>query len=173
VGTVRVIDGDVFEESNLNRQLLSEPALLGQSKATAAAARLRRIHPNIKAEAYPVFLTAENAAELLAGCDLVLDGLDSVAARKILAGALVPCVFGAIGGWTAQAALSLPGDGLVERLYQGEDEPGDKSALSFTPALCAAVQAALGVRFLTGRDVESGVLHYIDILHGDFELFSL
>ena len=57
---------------------------------------------------------------------------------KILAGALVPCVFGAIGGWTAQAALSLPGDGLVHRLYPGETAASDKSALSFTPAFCRA-----------------------------------
>lgn len=177
VGCIRVVDGDVFEETNLNRQLLSEPALLGQNKAECAAARLQRINPDVCVTAYPQFLTAENAAEILRGCDTVLDGLDSVAARKTLAAACdrlrIPCVFGGISGWTAQAALSLPGDGLVHRLYPEEAPVPDKSALSFTPALCAAVQTALCLRYLTGRPVESGVLHYIDTLHGEFELFSL
>lgn len=169
VGTIRLIDGDCFEESNLNRQLLSEPSRLGQSKAEAAAARLRRINPEITVESYPVFLTAENVPKLLSGCDMVLDGLDNVAGRKVLAAAGLPCVFGGIGGWAAQAALSLPGDGLVHRLYPGGAEPADKSALSFTPALCAAVQASLCVRYLVGRAVESGVLYYFDLLYGDFE----
>ena len=55
VGSIRCIDGDVFEESNLNRQLLSSPALLGTSKAAAAAARIREINPHVQADAFPVF----------------------------------------------------------------------------------------------------------------------
>ena len=177
VGTIRVIDGDGFEETNLNRQLISEPALLGVNKAEAAAERLRRIAPALCVEAQPLFLTAENAAALLAGCDLVLDGLDSAAARKTLALACgelgIPFVFGAIGGWVAQAALCLPGDALIHRLYPGDTEPENGSTLSFTPALCAAVQCSLAVRYLTGRQVESGVLCYFDLLHGEFEKMSM
>lgn len=173
VGRIRVIDGDVFEESNLNRQLLSEPALLGKNKAEAAAERLRRVNPDVCVEVRPVFLTAENAAELLAGCDIVLDGLDNVEGRINLARANVPCVFGAIGGWTAQAALSLPGDGLVRRLYPEESEPTEQSTLSFVPGLCAALQLSLCVRYLTGRTVESGKLCHVDTLCDEFELFSL
>ena len=171
VGCIRVIDGDRFEESNLNRQLLSAPSLLGQNKAEAAAARLRQINPDIAVEVHPVFLTAENAAELLSGCDMALDGLDNISSRKALASAGLPCVFGGIGGWTAQAALSLPGDGLVHRLYPGEAAARDKSALSFTPALCAAVQVSICLRFLLDRPVESGVLYYFDLLGGEFERF--
>ena len=56
VGSIRCVDGDVFEESNLNRQLLSSPALLGTGKAAAATARIREINPHVQAEALPVFL---------------------------------------------------------------------------------------------------------------------
>jgi len=175
VGSIRLIDGDRFEESNLNRQLYAEPGLLGQSKAEAAAVRLQRINNRVNTKAYPVFLTAENAESLLAGCDMALDGLDSVRARKTLSDACkelaIPCVFGGIGGWTAQAALSLPGDGLVHRLYPEEAPVPDKTSLSFTPALCAAVQASLCLRFLLNRPVESGVLYYFDLLGGEFERF--
>ena len=177
VGCLRLIDGDCFEESNLNRQLSAERPLLGQNKALCTAARLRRIHPDIRAEAYDVFLTAENAATLLGGCDAVLDGLDSVAGRRVLSAACdelgLPCIWGGVSGWTAQAAVSMPGDGLVHRLYPEDAESPDRSVLSFTPALCAAVQSALCLRLLTKRAVESSVLYYFDLLEGDFETFSL
>lgn len=177
VGSLRFVDGDVFEPSNLNRQLLSEEPLLGTSKADAAAARAARINSSIQAEAVPVFLDAENAADLIAGCDAVLDALDRIDARRILAEACaaagIPYVYGAISGWVAQAALCMPGDDLIGKLYPDGVLIRDKSVLSFTPALCACVQAALCVKLLTGRPVEHGVLYYYDLLDQEFEAIAL
>ena len=73
IGMIRCIDGDVFEESNLNRQLLSMPALLGTGKAQAAAQRIAQINPQVQAQTFPVFLTQANAKSLIADCDAVLD----------------------------------------------------------------------------------------------------
>ena len=87
VGFLRVVDGDVFESSNLNRQLLSEAALLGVSKAKAAAGHIARVNPDVMVEAVWEFLTESNAAALLAGCDVVMDALDNIQSRKILAAA--------------------------------------------------------------------------------------
>ena len=172
VGTLRVIDGDVFEETNLNRQLLSEPNLLGTPKAEAAAERVKRINPAVHVRAFPVFLTEENAGALIGGCDAVLDALDGIEARRILAAACetqgIPLILGAIGGWVAQAALSLPGDGLIDRLYPAGAAVRDKSVLSFTPALCASMQASLCTKLLTGRPVEAGILYYVDLQDGEF-----
>ena len=84
-GALRVADGDVFEPSNLNRQLLSEVPLLGVSKARAAAERIRRVNPEVSVEAVESFLTEENAQSLIASCDAVLDGLDNIESRRILA----------------------------------------------------------------------------------------
>ena len=177
VGHLRVVDGDVFEPSNLNRQLYSTPALLGCSKAKTAAERVRRVAPEIEVEAAAVFLTRENARALISGCDAVLDALDSIESRRILAEAChaekVPYIYGAVSGWVAQAAISMPGDGLIARLYPEGAVLHSKSVLSFTPALCASVQAALCVKLLTGRPVESGKLFYFDLLHQDFETISL
>ena len=123
------------------------------------------------------FLTAKNAASILKGCDVVLDALDSIEARRVLANACadlrIPCVHGAISGWVAQAAVSMPGDGLVDRLYPENTVIRDKSVLSFTPALCASVQAALCVKLLTGRPVEPGKLYYFDLLHQEFETIPM
>ena len=172
VGCIRCVDGDVFDESNLNRQLLSTVSHLGSSKATAAADRVQGINPLVQVQAYPVFLEEANARELIADCDAVLDGLDSIPARKILAKACaeerIPYFYGAIGGWVAQAAICLPDDDLLEKLYLDDSAVTDKSVLSFTPALCAAMQVSLCVKWLTGRPVDTGKLHYADLLYEEY-----
>lgn len=173
VGTLRVVDGDVFEPSNLNRQLLSEVPLLGVKKAKAAAARVSRVNPEITVEAVDSFLTEENVHRLIASCDAVLDGLDNMESRRILSKACaqagVPYFYGAVSGWVAQAAISMPGDHLVEMLYPEGTVLNSKSVLSFTPALCASMQTALCIKLLTGRPVETGTLFYFDLLNQEYE----
>ena len=177
VGFLRVVDGDVFEASNLNRQLLSEVNLLGVSKAKAAADHITRVNPYVTIEAVQAFLTEDNAAELLADCDIVMDALDNIESRRILAAACekanIPYIYGAIQGWIAQAAISLPGDHLINTLYPEEIEITDKSVLSFTPALCAAMQTALCVKWLLGRSVETGTVYCFDLLNQEFETIPM
>lgn len=177
VGSLRVADGDVFEESNLNRQLLSSVPMLGLSKAKAAAIHIAQVNPQIHTEAAEDFLTEENADRMIAGCDAVMDALDNVPSRRILAAACekagIPYIYGAIQGWVAQAALSLPGDGLIEKLFPEDVVIRDKSVLSFTPALCASLQVCLCVRLLTGRPVEHGSILYFDLLNQEFETIPM
>ena len=177
VGALRIVDGDVFEQTNLNRQLFSEIPVLGQNKAKVAADRIARINPDITVDAVQTFLTEENALELLRCCDIAVDALDNIPGRRILAAACekagVPLVYGAISGWVAQWALSLPGDDLVEKLYPEETVVLDKSVLSFTPAFCASMQAALCIRYLAGRPVETGKLYYFDLLNQEFETIPM
>lgn len=177
VGSLRVVDGDVFEPSNLNRQLLSEVPLLGVKKAQAAADRIARVNPQIQVEAVEEFLTEVNVLDLITGCDVVLDALDNIHARKLLAEACtkagIPYVYGAISGWVAQAAVSMPGDGLIDMLFPEEIEIRDKSVLSFTPALCAAMQTSLCVKLLTGRPVAAGTIYYFDFLNQEFETIPM
>lgn len=177
IGSIRAVDGDVFEESNLNRQLLSDTAHLGSSKADAAAAHIARVNPDITVEATGEFLTETNSAALIAGCDIVMDALDNVHSRRILAaacaGAGIPYVYGAVSGWVAQAAISLPHEHLIEKLFPKDIEIQDKSVLSFTPALCASIQTALCVKYLTGRAVETGTVYYFDLLNQEFETIPM
>lgn len=168
-GVIRAVDGDIFEESNLNRQLLCDCSQLGKSKAQAAAAHIHRVNPQISCEGIAVMLNADNAAELLAGCDLVFDALDSIESRRLLAYAAaasnLPVAYGAIRGWVAQAALYLPEEPLIDLLYPPDARLSDKSALAFTPALCAALQMSLAVKYLCGRPVSTGTLYYVDLLN--------
>ena len=173
VGTIRAADGDSFEASNLNRQLLSSPQALGHSKAEAAAARAALVNPDVHFVPIPEFLTEENAAELIRGCDAVLDALDNIRARRILARACtkenIPLIHGAICGWSAQAAVVMPKDDLIDRIYPEGARLGSKTSLSFTPPFCAAMQVALCTRLLAGRPVETGRLYMADLLDMEME----
>lgn len=177
VGRLRAVDRDAFEATDLNRQLLSQVPLLGVSKAKAAADHIRRVNPHVEAEAVEAFITGENARELIAGCDAVMDALDNIPSRRLLAKACaeagIPYIYGGIQGWIAQAAVSMPGDGLIEKLFPEDAESGNKSVLSFTPALCAAVQCALCVKLLTGRPVAAGTVYYFDLLNQEFETIPM
>ena len=176
-GTLRVVDGDVFEKTNLNRQLLSQVPLLGVSKAKAAAEHVARVNPDVRVEAVEGFLTEENADALVAGCDAVVDALDNIPSRKILAAscekANIPYIYGGIQGWVAQASISMPGDGLLDKLFPEGTVIRDKSVLSFTPPLCASMQVSLCVKLLTGRAVETGTLYYFDLLNQEFEIIPM
>ncbi|MBQ3120093.1 MAG: HesA/MoeB/ThiF family protein [Peptococcaceae bacterium] len=173
IGELVIVDGDSFDISNLNRQLLSETDTIGKSKAYTAADRIHRINPDIKVSAFSTMLTAENADALISGCDAVLDGLDNISSRKLLKQACskagIPYIFGAISGWVAQAAISMPEDNLLEILYPEHTQIHDKSALSFTPALCASIQTALCVKLLTGHAVQTGTIYYFDLLNQEYE----
>ena len=177
IGSIRAVDADAFEATNLNRQLLAEVSLLGTGKAQAAAQRVRRINPDVAVDAQQVFLDEANVQSLIAGCDAVLDGLDNIDSRKILARACseagIPYIYGAISGWVAQAAISMPGDLLLDILYPAGVEIRDKSVLSFTPALCASMQCALCVKLLTGRPVETGTVFYFDLLNQEYETIPM
>ena len=177
VGQLRVVDGDVFEPSNLNRQLLSSVPVLGISKAGAAAEHIARVNPEIIADPAECFLTEDNVKDLIGDCDVVMDALDNIASRKILASACseagIPYIYGAISGWVAQAAVSMPGDDLVQKLYPEGTVLRDKSVLSFTPALCASIQVSHCVKLLTGRPVETGAVYYFDLLNQEFETIPM
>lgn len=167
VGCIKAADKDVFEATNLNRQILCSTLNLGQSKVEAAAHYAEAVNPDVCFIACDAFLTESNADELICGCDIVLDGLDNIPSRLLLKAACdrqrIPYIYGAVSGWSLQAALSMPGDGLLERLYPAGTAEGSKGVPVFTPALCASLQTALCVRCLCGRDVEAGKLCYFDL----------
>ena len=154
-GAITAVDGDVFCESNLNRQLLSNVHNIGENKALAAAGRVREINPDVRVRAVPEFFSEENADELMTDADIVMDALDNVSSRHLLedaaAKAGLAIVHGAICGWDLQVMLIPPGSGMLHMLYPEGSLPGSKTSLPFTPAACAALQVSMAVRYLCGR----------------------
>ena len=109
VGVLGLADPDIVSLSNLQRQVLYETADVGRAKVDAAAGRLHGLNPHVQVEAHAVRVEAGNAAEVIAGYDLVLDGTDDFATRFAVAGACAaagtPLVSGAIGRWTGQVGV--------------------------------------------------------------------
>ncbi len=182
IGRLTLIDGDMFEVSNLNRQLLSTPENMGQPKAKEAEKRVRLINPEVQVLSKQTRLETHNAEELLRGHDLICDALDNIPTRLIIeevAGRLhIPMVFGAIAGWHAQIGSILPGDRLLEKLYlDSEVEKGAEVHLgnpSFTPALAASLQVAEAVKVLLGKEgVLQNKLLMIDTLKHEYHVIDM
>ena len=156
LGHLTIIDGDVFAASNLNRQLYSLETNLGKSKALEAKERLLHIRSDLSIEAFDVFLTDENAGELLKGHDVILDALDNVETRLLAektADALgIPLVHGAVEGWNAQVCVVFPGDLTLSLLYSTDSETRRPSVLPFIPAFCASLQASETLKVLLNKE---------------------
>lgn len=156
IGTIIGWDFDVFEEHNINRQILSDISLLGKSKADVAAIRLKAINPTVDFQAVKTRFDLEQARTILPGCKTVVDALDTAGDRLKLSSACremgIPLVHGAVEGWVGQLTTQFPGDTVIEEIYGHNQEPGRIiSAPAFTPALVASLQAAEVIKILLGR----------------------
>jgi molybdopterin/thiamine biosynthesis adenylyltransferase len=175
IGRLILIDGDVFEEHNLNRQLLSADARLGMEKVEAARQRVAWVNGAVAVNAHTVMLTRENLPQLLDGADVVVDALDRLPTRMILqdgAAALsIPMVHGSIAGFLGQVMTILPGDPGLRSLYGETDqlpEQGLEAELG-TPAATPMAVAAWEVQEVVKLLVDQGDLLRHRLLVMDME----
>ena len=181
VGHITAIDGDCFEESNLNRQLLSDTLSIGISKAEKAKERMKLVNPLIVVKPVYAFFDEKNAKELLNDHDVIIDALDNIRGRLLLEKTAeeldIPLIHGAIAGWYAQITTVFPGDRTLSRIYSTSDNKGIEKELgnpSFTPALAAAIQVSEAVKLLIGRgSLYRNKLLLVDLLNNDFDLVEI
>lgn len=181
VGHLRVVDGDVFEESNLNRQLLSSSMNMGRPKTLAARQRVLAVNPLVEVEAVQAELTVENARELLGECDVALDCLDNIPSRLVLQQAAkaagIPMVHGAVAGWLGRICVIQPGEDLLTLLYPEPDEMRGEErlagTLSFTAALTASWQSAETVKLLLGKPGLQGEILEVDLMAASVSKFTI
>jgi molybdopterin/thiamine biosynthesis adenylyltransferase len=176
VGHLRVCDADRVELSNLNRQILFATEDIGKPKAALVAEKLSAQNPEIEVEAVLDKLTATNAPELIAGCGLIIDGLDNHADRLLLNRASldlgIPFVYGAINEWLGQVSLFNPPTTACLACLMPEELPNRKPTLVFgaLPGTIGSLQATLALRFLmTGENPLSNSLL---IYHADTMAFE-
>ena len=181
VGYLRVVDGDVFEESNLNRQLLSSTMNLGRPKTLAAQQRVMAVNPLVEVDAVQAELTVENARQLLGECDVAVDCLDNIPARLILQQAAklagIPVVHGAVAGWLGRICVIQPGEDLLTLLYpEPETTAGEErlaGTLSFTAALTASWQSAETVKLLLGKSGLQAEILEVDLMAASVSKFTI
>jgi molybdopterin/thiamine biosynthesis adenylyltransferase len=181
LGEITVVDNDVFDETNLNRQTLADEKNIGQKKAFIAKLKMEKINSGVKINAIVEFLDRSNAEKILKNHNVIVDALDNIPSRFVLQDACslldIPMVHGAIGGWYGQVSTIYPEDKTLNKIYSKEDFVGIEKELgnpSFTPALISSIQVSEVVKILIGRgDLLRNKLLYIDLLNVDFELLEL
>ncbi len=179
VGSITAVDGDVFDQSNLNRQLFSDEAVLGQGKAKVTCEKMSVINSLVKVKPIHSLLTAENCDTIIAGHDVVVDALDNLDTRKILQRCCsklnIPLVHGAIAGWYGQVCTILPSDTIFDIILNNQSK-GIETKLgnpSFTPAIVASYQVAETVKLLINRgEILQNKLLMINLLDNEFEIIS-
>jgi molybdopterin-synthase adenylyltransferase len=174
VGFLRLVDRDVVEMSNLQRQHLYGVDVVGYPKVEAAEMRLRKVNPFIDIEALPVSVNDRTAAKLVDGVDLVVDGLDRLTPRMALNRACVkqgvPYVYGAVITHVGNVSTIIPGETPCLECWQGGvDEANVPTCATvgvMPPAISviASVQVSEAVRIILGEKPRlAGKLLFFDL----------
>ncbi len=161
VGRIGLVDDDVVDASNLQRQVLYRTSDVGRAKVEAAAERIEALNPDVRVDTYPLRLDSSNALEIFADYDVIVDGTDNFPTRYLSNDACVllgkPNVYGSIYRFEGQASVFDARSGPCYRcLYPEPPPPGsvpsceEGGVLGVLPGMIAIIQATETVKLLTG-----------------------
>ena len=162
VGTIGLVDFDVVDESNLQRQILHDTRWVGRPKLESARDRLTALNPHVKVVTFEERLTSENALRIFRDFDVVVDGTDNFATRYLTNDACFllgkPNVHGSIFRFDGQVSVFWPGKGPCYRcLYPAPPPPGlvpscaEGGVLGVLPGVIGCLQATEALKILLGR----------------------
>jgi molybdopterin/thiamine biosynthesis adenylyltransferase len=178
-GTIIGVDPDVFDRSNLNRQLLSTEHTIGEEKVAAAKKRVHKINSAVSFTGH-VCRFQDLPDGLWLGADIVFDCLDNIPDRLILADkcarADCPLIHGAIAGWYAEVGVVWPGSKMLERYYQGQTEGMEKElgTPASTAMMTASIMAAKAVQVLAGSDLsKESEMHAFNLLDNEWQTIKM
>jgi molybdopterin/thiamine biosynthesis adenylyltransferase/rhodanese-related sulfurtransferase/molybdopterin converting factor small subunit len=178
VGTLGLVDGDVVEDSNLQRQVLYDTASVGRSKTGEASRKVRALNPNVRVVQYKVRLTSQNALRILRGYDVVLDGTDNFPTRYLVNDACVllrkPDVYGSVYRFEGQVSVFDVRHGPCYRCLFPEPPPpeivpscAEGGVLGVVPGVVGVWQATEVLKLLLGiGEPLVGRLLLLDTLSG-------
>ena len=184
VGTLNLIDGDTFEDNNLNRQFLSRQPLLATSKAEAAIQRVKEINSSIEVHHFHEFLSEESGSKLLDGSDVVVDCLDSLYTRQILEKSAkelkMPMVSAAVAGSTGHLTTIFPEDPGLKLIYGDQVDPtakGAEASLGCLPqavTLLSSLECSEVLKILLKKGtVSRNKLIVVELLDNTFDVLQL
>ena len=184
IGALNLIDGDAFEDSNLNRQFLSKQALLTTPKADAAIQRVREINSSLQVRHHLAFLSEDSGPDLLGRPNVIVDCLDSLYMRLVLEthakkiGA--PLVSAAVAGGSGHVTTIFPEDQGLRLVYGEKVDPtmkGAEASLGCLPhavTILASLECSEVIKILLKRGALSrNKLLVVDLLDNTFEMLHL
>ncbi|HYJ88922.1 MAG TPA: molybdopterin-synthase adenylyltransferase MoeB [Pyrinomonadaceae bacterium] len=162
VGTLGIIDNDVVDISNLQRQILHANDRVGMPKVESAKKTLEGLNPDVKVIPYQAKLTSENIMEIIKDYDLIIDGCDNFPTRYLVNDACVltgkPNVHGSIFQFEGQATVFYPGKGPCYRCLYPEPPPAEMApscaeagVLGVLPGLIGVIEALEAVKLILGK----------------------
>ena len=185
VGTIGLVDFDVVDVTNLQRQIVHGSKDVGRPKLESARDRLKDLNPHVHVEGFETRLTSENALEIVRDFDIVIDGTDNFATRYLTNDACVilgkPNVYGSIYRFEGQSSVFATEEGPCYRcLYPEPPPPGlvpscaEGGVLGVLPGLVGTIQATEGIKLLLGiGEPLIGRLLLIDALTMQFRAMKL
>ena len=162
VGTLGIVDFDVVDVTNLQRQVLHGTSAVGRSKLESARERIADLNPNVRVETHETRLTSANALEILREYDVIVDGTDNFATRYLTNDACVllgkPNVYGSIFRFEGQASVFAMPDGPCYRcLFPNPPPPGlvpscaEGGVLGVLPGIVGTIQATEALKLILGH----------------------
>jgi adenylyltransferase/sulfurtransferase len=186
VGRLGIVDFDVVDESNLQRQILHDTSWIGRPKLESAKDRLQKLNPHIRVDTHEVALSSDNALSILSEYDVIVDGTDNFQTRYLTNDASYflgkPNVYGSIFRFEGQASVFWPGRGgpCYRCLYPEPPPPGlvpscaEGGVLGILPGVIGVIQATEAVKILLGiGEPLVGRLLLYDALSMSFEELKL
>jgi adenylyltransferase/sulfurtransferase len=184
VGTIGIVDFDVVDLSNLQRQILHQNDDIGRRKVVSAENTLKAYNPEVKVIPHEQPLTSENAMAITADYDIIINGADNFPARYLVNDASYlnnkPLVDGSILLFDGQATVFVPGSGCYRCLFPEPPPPGEvpscaeAGVLGMLPGLVGSIQAAETVKLILGAGNSlAGRLLLVDALDMEFRTVKL
>ncbi|PWG60227.1 HesA/MoeB/ThiF family protein [Bifidobacterium catulorum] len=176
VGTIGIVDGDVVDASNLQRQIIHDDGHVGMAKAESAKLGVNRLNPDVRVNTYRTMFAADNAADIIDGYDLVVDATDNFAAKFLINDACVlagkPFIHGGVVRFSGQLMDYVPGKGPCYRcIFREMPAAGEVPTCREAGVLGAAVgvigslQAVEAVKMITGAgDLLTARMLTVDLL---------
>lgn len=179
VGRLTVVDVDVVEASNLNRQILHDETRIGHGKAESARVTLERVNPHVRVVPRRMFIDESTVDDLVGDADVVVDCMDNFPARYVLNDCAirkrVPFVFGSIWGLHGQLSVfQVPDTPCLRCVFRGAPPRETFPVLGATPGVIGTWQALEALKLLTGvgHPLKGGVLSW-DGMESETETFRV
>ena len=155
VGTMRIVDCDNVELSNLNRQVLHWSSDIGKEKVNSAAEKLGNLNPHVRIEAIKETINESNISQLIGDADVIIDAMDNLETRHLLNRLSlknnIPFFHGAVRGFEGRASTFIPGQTACFACMYGITLPEQKfPVLGTTAAVIGSIQATEVIKYITG-----------------------